>query len=143
MESAVMTSTLMSSQSAVVYQQMRREVKEMKRRRARESADGLALMTSLVTSSQSADGLSLAVARTSKCYLEIAIAKRCRLHKLIRQRFALALKKADALCDEENQQSLGNPVASYRIQSQESRCSEAWQTDARYPVVVMNQQRSS
>ncbi|KZV46627.1 hypothetical protein F511_02974 [Dorcoceras hygrometricum] len=26
------------------------------------------------------------------CYLEIAIAKRCRLHKLIRQRFALALK---------------------------------------------------
>ncbi|KZV26833.1 hypothetical protein F511_44820 [Dorcoceras hygrometricum] len=27
-----------------------------------------------------------------KCYLKIAIAKRCRLHKLIRQRFALALK---------------------------------------------------
>ncbi|KZV17897.1 hypothetical protein F511_06824 [Dorcoceras hygrometricum] len=27
-----------------------------------------------------------------KCYLEIAIAKRCRLHKLIRQRFALALE---------------------------------------------------
>ncbi|KZV13747.1 hypothetical protein F511_45090 [Dorcoceras hygrometricum] len=38
----------------------------MKRRRARESADGLALMTSLVTSSQSADGLSLAVARISR-----------------------------------------------------------------------------
>ncbi|KZV26640.1 hypothetical protein F511_15748 [Dorcoceras hygrometricum] len=29
---------------------------------------------------------------TSRCYLKIAIAKRCRLHKLIRQRFALALK---------------------------------------------------
>ncbi|KZV48135.1 hypothetical protein F511_20774 [Dorcoceras hygrometricum] len=29
---------------------------------------------------------------TSRCYLEIEIAKRCRLHKLIRQRFALALK---------------------------------------------------
>ncbi|KZV24514.1 hypothetical protein F511_40735 [Dorcoceras hygrometricum] len=42
---------------------MRRAVKEMKRRRAKESADGLALMTSLVTSSQSADGLSPAVAR--------------------------------------------------------------------------------
>ncbi|KZV42959.1 hypothetical protein F511_42416 [Dorcoceras hygrometricum] len=28
----------------------------------------------------------------SRCYLKIAIAKRCRLHKLIRQRFALALK---------------------------------------------------
>ncbi|KZT76312.1 hypothetical protein F511_46663 [Dorcoceras hygrometricum] len=33
-----------------------------------------------------------AVARISRCYLELAIAKRCRLHKLIRQRFALALK---------------------------------------------------
>ncbi|KZV29001.1 hypothetical protein F511_03777 [Dorcoceras hygrometricum] len=28
----------------------------------------------------------------SRCYLEIARAKRCRLHKLIRQRFAIALK---------------------------------------------------
>ncbi|KZV27018.1 hypothetical protein F511_07839 [Dorcoceras hygrometricum] len=28
----------------------------------------------------------------SRCYLKIAIAKRCRLHKLIRQRFALAIK---------------------------------------------------
>ncbi|KZV20498.1 hypothetical protein F511_16296 [Dorcoceras hygrometricum] len=28
----------------------------------------------------------------SRCYLKIAIAKRCRLHKLIRQCFALALK---------------------------------------------------
>ncbi|KZV52034.1 putative dimethyladenosine transferase [Dorcoceras hygrometricum] len=28
----------------------------------------------------------------SRCYLKIAIAKRCRLHKLIRQRFAVALK---------------------------------------------------
>ncbi|KZV40507.1 hypothetical protein F511_12489 [Dorcoceras hygrometricum] len=45
----------------------------MKRRRAEESADGLALMTSSVTSSQSADGLSQAVARNQ-------------------QRFALALK---------------------------------------------------
>ncbi|KZV51716.1 transcription factor IIIB 90 kDa subunit-like [Dorcoceras hygrometricum] len=43
--------------SAGSYQKMRREVKEMKRRRAEESADGLVLMTSSVTSSQSADGL--------------------------------------------------------------------------------------
>ncbi|KZV44769.1 hypothetical protein F511_36622 [Dorcoceras hygrometricum] len=28
----------------------------------------------------------------SRCYLDLAIAKRCRLHKLIRQRFALAMK---------------------------------------------------
>ncbi|KZV22807.1 hypothetical protein F511_34273 [Dorcoceras hygrometricum] len=90
----------------------------MKRRRVEESADGLALMTSSVTSSYSADGLreqsqesegslyiqsqersdvveeisSRKLLFISRCYLEIAIAKRCRLHKLIRQRFALALK---------------------------------------------------
>ncbi|KZV17908.1 hypothetical protein F511_13421 [Dorcoceras hygrometricum] len=57
MESAVMTSAVMSSQSAVGNQQMRREAKETKRRRAEESADGLALMMSSVTSSQSGDGL--------------------------------------------------------------------------------------
>ncbi|KZV17284.1 hypothetical protein F511_25556 [Dorcoceras hygrometricum] len=50
-----MTSAVMSSQSTVGIQQMRREVNEMKRRRAEESADGLALMTSSVTSSYSAD----------------------------------------------------------------------------------------
>ncbi|KZV54790.1 hypothetical protein F511_04412 [Dorcoceras hygrometricum] len=65
----------------------------MKRRRAEESADGLALMTSSVTSSYSADGLR------EQSQESTAIAKRCRLHKLIRQRFALALKdSADALC---------------------------------------------
>ncbi|KZV37667.1 hypothetical protein F511_37912 [Dorcoceras hygrometricum] len=37
------------SQATVHQQMMRREVKEMKRRRAEESADGLALMTSSVT----------------------------------------------------------------------------------------------
>ncbi|KZV30981.1 hypothetical protein F511_15871 [Dorcoceras hygrometricum] len=59
---------------------------KMKRRRAGESADGLALMTSSVTSSYSADGLR------EQSQESAAIAKRCRLHKLIRQRFALALK---------------------------------------------------
>ncbi|KZV28099.1 hypothetical protein F511_19516 [Dorcoceras hygrometricum] len=39
------------------YQQMRREAKKMKRRRVEESADVLALMTSSVTSSYSADDL--------------------------------------------------------------------------------------
>ncbi|KZV36529.1 hypothetical protein F511_44145 [Dorcoceras hygrometricum] len=29
---------------------------------------------------------------TSRCYLELAIVKRCRLHKLIRQRVAIAIK---------------------------------------------------
>ncbi|KZV25616.1 disease resistance protein [Dorcoceras hygrometricum] len=36
--------------------------------------------------------LSWRLQKDVACYLEIAIAKRCRLHKLIRQRFALALK---------------------------------------------------
>ncbi|KZV42852.1 hypothetical protein F511_13605 [Dorcoceras hygrometricum] len=87
-----MTSAFMSSQSAVGYQQMRREVKEMKRRRAGESADELALMTSSVMSSYSVDGLREQSQDISRWYLEIAIEKRCRLHKLIRQRFALAIK---------------------------------------------------
>ncbi|KZV45284.1 hypothetical protein F511_06802 [Dorcoceras hygrometricum] len=59
----------------------------MKRRRVEESADGLELMTSSVTSSvtssYSADGLR------EQSQESAAIAKRCRLHKLIRQRFAI------------------------------------------------------
>ncbi|KZV41260.1 hypothetical protein F511_41487 [Dorcoceras hygrometricum] len=72
----------------------------MMRRRAGDSADEIVLMMSSVTSSYSADGLrdqsqESAVASysaISRCYLKIVIAKRCRLHKFIRQRFALALK---------------------------------------------------
>ncbi|KZV38765.1 hypothetical protein F511_27998 [Dorcoceras hygrometricum] len=41
MESALMTSALMSSQSAVGFQRMRKEVKKMERHRVEESADGL------------------------------------------------------------------------------------------------------
>ncbi|KZV42564.1 hypothetical protein F511_35804 [Dorcoceras hygrometricum] len=83
----------------------------MKRRRAGESADELVLMMSSVMSSYSADGLRRAVARISRCYLKIAIAKRCRLHKLIRQRFALALKiqQEDFALINQSQ----DPVASY------------------------------
>ncbi|KZV51458.1 ABC transporter C family member 10-like [Dorcoceras hygrometricum] len=56
MKSAVMTSALMSSQSAVSFQQMKRS-ENMERRRVEGSADGLALMTSSMTSSYSADDL--------------------------------------------------------------------------------------
>ncbi|KZV41253.1 hypothetical protein F511_41757 [Dorcoceras hygrometricum] len=65
--------------------------------RIAKSADGLVMM-SLVTTSCSADEERPAGAKrisrcaTRICYLEIEIEKRCRLHKLIRQRFALALK---------------------------------------------------
>ncbi|KZV31325.1 pentatricopeptide repeat-containing family protein [Dorcoceras hygrometricum] len=52
----------------------------MKRRRAEESADGLALMTSSVTSSQSADGLSPA----GSLYIQ--------MQERSNVRFALALK---------------------------------------------------
>ncbi|KZV25469.1 glycerol-3-phosphate acyltransferase 1-like [Dorcoceras hygrometricum] len=47
---------------------------------------------------------------TSSWCLKLAIAKRCRLHKLIRQRFAF-VRFSRWFCAK-NQQSLGNPVAS-------------------------------
>ncbi|KZV28146.1 hypothetical protein F511_27623 [Dorcoceras hygrometricum] len=125
MESAVMTSALMSSQSAVGYQQKKREAKEMKRRRAEESADELALMTSSVTSSYSADGLREQSQDISRCYLEIAIAKRCRLDKLIRQRFALALKdSAGRLCVVINQ-SQAFDLTSWTT-SRKQQCIQSW-----------------
>ncbi|KZV34128.1 MORC family CW-type zinc finger protein 4-like [Dorcoceras hygrometricum] len=74
----------------------------MKRRRVEESADGLREQSqesagSLYIQTQERSDVveeqsSRKLLFTSRCYLEIAIAKRCRLHKLIRQRFALALK---------------------------------------------------
>ncbi|KZV55698.1 glutamate receptor 2.7-like [Dorcoceras hygrometricum] len=87
-------------QEAIVYQQLRRcarygiscddisldVITISSWLSADENADGLALMTSSVTSSYSADGLR------EQSQESAAIAKRCRLHKLIRQRFALALK---------------------------------------------------
>ncbi|KZV56959.1 hypothetical protein F511_14967 [Dorcoceras hygrometricum] len=67
----------------------------------------------------SADSYSV----SSRCYLEIAIAKRCRLHKLIRQRFALAIKIQQmlfAMRKFSRDFSQEKPaVASYSIQSQE------------------------
>ncbi|KZV28032.1 hypothetical protein F511_15652 [Dorcoceras hygrometricum] len=106
-----------------------------------ESADGLALMTSSVTSSYSADGLrdqsqesagSLHPdARRSDVADEIQsqatvhqqmlfgdrIAKRCRLHKLIRQRFALALKiqQEDFALMNNQSQATVDPVATQRF----------------------------
>ncbi|KZV16252.1 hypothetical protein F511_18618 [Dorcoceras hygrometricum] len=53
-----------------------------------ESVDGSAMMTSAVMSSQSAVSYSI----TSRWYLKLAIAKRCRLDKWIRQGFAFALR---------------------------------------------------
>ncbi|KZV30734.1 hypothetical protein F511_39514 [Dorcoceras hygrometricum] len=81
-----MTSALMSSQSADGFQQMMLSAKEKRRRienqqmkrSAREEA------TSDVVEDPVASYSAI-----SRCYLKIA--KRCRLHKLIRQRFALAI----------------------------------------------------
>ncbi|KZV14399.1 hypothetical protein F511_43416 [Dorcoceras hygrometricum] len=136
-----MTSAVMSSQSTVSNQHMRREVKEMKRRRSEGSADGLALMMSSVMSSYSADGLSPAVAS-------------------YQQRFALALKIQQMLFALITSRKI--PVASYsgssrkihpvnkirwiqlrasvlciqsqRSRSKKSRCSEALKPGAKYPV---------
>ncbi|KZV35470.1 hypothetical protein F511_30460 [Dorcoceras hygrometricum] len=83
----------------------------MKRRRAEESADGLALMTSSMKSSYSADGLR------EQSQESAAIAKRCRLHKLIRQRFALALKiqQEDFALFVQQSQATEEPVATQRF----------------------------
>ncbi|KZV49610.1 hypothetical protein F511_24427 [Dorcoceras hygrometricum] len=56
---------------------------------------------------------------TSRCYLEISIAKRCRLHKLIRQRFALVLKI---------QQEDFALIASRKIQSQDTNWKHMFNT---------------
>ncbi|KZV56620.1 hypothetical protein F511_43235 [Dorcoceras hygrometricum] len=53
-------------------------------------------MTSSVTSSQSA----VSYRRTSRWYLQIAIAKRCRLDKWIQQRFGFALRFSRWFCDD-------------------------------------------
>ncbi|KZV51638.1 hypothetical protein F511_25011 [Dorcoceras hygrometricum] len=139
------------------------EAKKMMRRRAKESADGLALMTSSVTSSYSADGLryqsqesagslhpdargsdvvkeisSRKLLFTSRCYLEIAIAKRCRLHKLIRQRFALTLK-----IQQEYFALIISAVASYRGTSCNAKISRrkqhSIQSKSLYESAVANQ----
>ncbi|KZV39357.1 hypothetical protein F511_12037 [Dorcoceras hygrometricum] len=68
------------------------EKQKMMRRRAGDSADGLVVDDVIGDVIIFSRWFASAVARISRCYLEIAIAKRCRLHKLIRQRFALALK---------------------------------------------------
>ncbi|KZV34140.1 hypothetical protein F511_19230 [Dorcoceras hygrometricum] len=91
MESAVMTSALMSSQSVVGYQQMKRS--------ERDEATSCWRISRWISVDDVIGNVIIfsrwferVVARIIRCYLEIAIAKRCRLHKLIRQRFALALK---------------------------------------------------
>ncbi|KZV41868.1 hypothetical protein F511_16812 [Dorcoceras hygrometricum] len=100
---------------------------------------------------------------TSRCYLELAIAKRCRLHKLIRKRFAIALKiqqedfalitsrKIQSRTSVLRIQSLGNPVASYSGSSRkihsvnkkrwiQSRTSVLCIQSQRFPVTVRKQQ---
>ncbi|KZV49884.1 hypothetical protein F511_41929 [Dorcoceras hygrometricum] len=73
----MMLSAVMSSQSAVD-----------KKRNYLESV----MMTSAVMSSQSVVSYST----TSRWYLKLAIAKRCRLDKWIRQRFAFALRTSSS-----------------------------------------------
>ncbi|KZV32643.1 hypothetical protein F511_14767 [Dorcoceras hygrometricum] len=90
-------------------------------------------------------------ASTSSWYLKLAIAKRCRLHKLIRQRFDFALKIQQMVCDDKTSsrkmmyqsRATVDPVASssaiaYPVdmvsRRKKSRSSEAWQPGAKYPV---------
>ncbi|KZV35928.1 hypothetical protein F511_30592 [Dorcoceras hygrometricum] len=82
----------------------------MKRRRAEESADGLALMTSSVTSSQSADGLSPAVARYQQS-TRYPDARKAKVAKLGNQTQATA----------HSVESFYEPAVAPFIQSQRSR----------------------
>ncbi|KZV38912.1 hypothetical protein F511_30476 [Dorcoceras hygrometricum] len=103
----------------------------MKRRRAEESADGLALMTSSVMSSYSADGLrEQSQESAGSLYIQtqersdvveeeiqsqatvhqqmifgVSVAKQCRSNKLIRQRFAFALRFSRWYCDDKTSRS--------------------------------------
>ncbi|KZV55515.1 hypothetical protein F511_09626 [Dorcoceras hygrometricum] len=109
----------------IEFLQMKRS--KMMRRRVGESADVLALMTSSVTSSYPADVLR------DQSQDSAAIAKRCRLHKLIRQRFAHAIKIQQedfALIFQQKNQSQRkefqtqcfdqqDAIARYSVQSQE------------------------
>ncbi|KZV36167.1 hypothetical protein F511_22835 [Dorcoceras hygrometricum] len=72
-------------------------------------------------------------ASTSSWYLKLAIAKRCRLHKLIRQRFAFALKIQQMVCDDKTSSAIAYPVGMVS-RRKKSRSREAWQPGAMYPV---------
>ncbi|KZV15856.1 biotin carboxyl carrier protein of acetyl-CoA carboxylase 1, chloroplastic-like [Dorcoceras hygrometricum] len=115
----------------------------MKRRRAGESADGLALMTSSVTSSYSADGLrEQSQESAGSLYIQTqersdvveeqiqsqatvhqqmifgdSNSKTMSLHKLIRQRFALTLKiqQEDFALIIQQSQATVDPVATQRF----------------------------
>ncbi|KZV53137.1 hypothetical protein F511_16472 [Dorcoceras hygrometricum] len=97
----------------------------MKRRRAGDSADGLREQSqesagSLHPDARGSDVVEEAIQSQDTVHqqmlFEIAIAKRCRLHKLIRQRFALALKIQQedfALIIQQSQE----PVARYQLEA--------------------------
>ncbi|KZV23745.1 hypothetical protein F511_33753 [Dorcoceras hygrometricum] len=80
----------------------------------RSARAGSAMMTSAVTSSQSAVRYST----TSRWYLKLAIAKRCRLDKWIRQRFAFALRfsRCSLRCRKMMYQSQATSVSSRELQ---------------------------
>ncbi|KZV33506.1 dentin sialophosphoprotein-like [Dorcoceras hygrometricum] len=135
----------------------------MKRRRAEESADGLALMTSLVTSSYSADGLreqsqesadsvgKLCVDNQSQDPVASYSGSRRKQQEHPVESFYESAVAMNIVA------SSTHPVASFGIKTQEkkkqAKCRNstsrelqypvAGNIDARYPVVVMNQQRSS
>ncbi|KZV49597.1 hypothetical protein F511_23628 [Dorcoceras hygrometricum] len=90
----------------------------MKRRRAEESADGLALMTSSVTSSQSADGLSPAAARYQQSFaLALKIQQMLFPMKKISSRLGTQTqeKKKQAKCRDSTSRKLKHPVARYPV----------------------------
>ncbi|KZV33843.1 protein agamous-like 66 [Dorcoceras hygrometricum] len=129
------SSDVIIQQEATVISRWR-EVNEMKRRRAKESADGLALMTSSVTSSYSADGLreqsqesadALCVDNQSQATVDpdasnSSIQSRAYMNQLLLLNQSQALhisrlgsqtqeKKKQAKCRDSTSRELQNPVA--------------------------------
>ncbi|KZV48630.1 MAR binding filament-like protein 1 isoform 1 [Dorcoceras hygrometricum] len=142
MESAVMTSALMSSQSAVGYQQMKRserdEATSCWRIRRWFSVDDV--IGDVIIFSR---WFERAVARTSSSRKLQWIQSQCKDFQtqclctqtqedksiVVEEDSGEEIDKLDA--SNSSIQSLGNPVVSYSIQSQESRCSEALQPGAK------------
>ncbi|KZV45885.1 hypothetical protein F511_34985 [Dorcoceras hygrometricum] len=119
--------------SAESYQQMRRKVKEMKRRRAEESADGLS--PAVARYQQTAAGLAMETSKVESVVLAIQEAKKSRKMELERERSAGSyqqmrrkVKEMKRRRAEESADGLSPAVARYQQQSQDTSWKHMFKT---------------
>ncbi|KZV26891.1 Serine/threonine protein kinase 2 isoform 1 [Dorcoceras hygrometricum] len=148
---------------------MSRGVQKMKRRRAEESPDGLALMTSSVTSSYSADGLVMMSSVTSSCSAGRRIQSQVTVSTSLKRNQQVATVLPGVSYNEpavathpvvgKSSRELQCYCISSRLGTQtqekkkQAKCRDSTSRELQYPVVgnpcaknpvaVMNQQRSS